>query len=82
MEKQTTQECETCGNHYDKPFQVIKDGRSHTFDSFECAIHALAPTCQHCGLRIVGHGVEKDGNTYCCAHCALARGVRELRDRA
>jgi hypothetical protein len=73
MEKHTLQQCETCGNHYHKAFQVIKDGHSHTFDSFECAIHALAPSCQHCGLRIVGHGIEKDGNTYCCAHCALAR---------
>jgi hypothetical protein len=82
MEKQTTHQCETCGNHYDKAFQVIKDGRSHTFDSFECAIHALAPSCQHCGLRIVGHGVEKDSHIYCCAHCAQARGARELRDRA
>jgi len=31
-----------------------------TFDSFECAIHALAPTCENCGIRIVGHGLEKD----------------------
>lgn len=75
-------QCETCGNHYDKAFQVVKDGRSHTFDSFECAIHALAPTCKHCGLRIVGHGVEKEGSIFCCAHCALARGARELQDRA
>jgi hypothetical protein len=73
MEKQTLHQCETCGNHYHKAFQVIKDGHSHTFDSFECAIHALAPSCQHCGLRIVGHGIERDGSTYCCAHCASAR---------
>ena len=44
MEKQLTQQCETCGNHYDKAFKVIKEGRTHTFDSFECAIHALAPS--------------------------------------
>ena len=31
--------CETCGNEYDKAFQVVMNGRSHTFDSFECAIH-------------------------------------------
>jgi len=48
--------CETCGNDYDKAFQVIQSGKTHTFDSFECAIHALAPTCTHCGIRIVGHG--------------------------
>jgi hypothetical protein len=39
--------CETCGNDYDKAFEVIMAGKSHAFDSFECAIHALAPTCPH-----------------------------------
>ena len=34
--------CETCGNDYDKAFQVTMNGQAHTFDSFECAIHALA----------------------------------------
>jgi nitrite reductase/ring-hydroxylating ferredoxin subunit len=74
--------CETCGNDYDKAFQVTMQGTVHTFDSFECAIHALAPRCTHCGLRIMGHGVEKDGQLYCCVHCASSEGVRELRDRA
>ena len=74
--------CETCGNDYDKAFQLTKDGRTHTFDSFECAIQALAPHCAHCDVRIVGHGLEKGGRLYCCAHCAQAEGVRELRDRA
>ena len=62
--------CETCGNDYDKAFQVSMNGTTHTFDSFECAIHALAPTCENCGIRIVGHGLEKDGTFFCCAHCA------------
>jgi uncharacterized Zn finger protein len=44
--------CETCGNDYDKAFQVVMNGKAHTFDSFECAIHALAPTCEHCGTRM------------------------------
>ena len=35
--------CEVCGNVYDKAFQVVMQGASHTFDSFECAIQALAP---------------------------------------
>jgi hypothetical protein len=74
--------CETCGNDYDKAFQVTKDGQVHTFDSFECAIHALAPTCSTCRVRIVGHGLEKDGTFYCCGHCAEKHGVSELRDRA
>lgn len=74
--------CETCGNDYDKTFQVVKAGRSHTFDSFECAIHALAPRCARCGTPIVGHGLEKGDAMFCCAHCASATGATELRDRA
>jgi hypothetical protein len=75
-------QCATCGNDYDKAFQVVKEGRTHSFDSFECAIHMLAPTCAHCGMKIIGHGVEKDGAIYCCAHCAKHEGAGELRDRA
>jgi hypothetical protein len=74
--------CETCGNDYDKAFQVILNGASHTFDSFECAIQALAPTCPNCGTHVVGHGVEKDDTIFCCAHCAKQKGVTQLRDRA
>jgi hypothetical protein len=74
--------CETCGNEYDKAFQVVMAGGSHTFDSFECAIQALAPACGHCGCRILGHGVEANGAMYCCAHCASQQGVRKVRDRA
>jgi hypothetical protein len=73
--------CEHCGNDYDKSFQVVMSGKTHNFDSFECAIHALAPSCAHCGVRIVGHGLEKDGTFYCCDHCAEAEGVSGLRDR-
>lgn len=73
--------CEVCGNQYDKAFEVVKDGTSHVFDSFECAIHALAPACNTCGVRIVGHGVEDNGTMFCCASCAGQAGVKELRDR-
>lgn len=74
--------CETCGNTYDKTFEVVMQHRTHVFDSFECAIFALAPACGHCGLRIVGHGLEKNGQHFCCAHCAAQAGASELRDRA
>ena len=73
--------CEVCGNDYDKAFQVTIGGSTHTFDSFECAIHAVAPVCEHCGCRVIGHGVESDGRIFCCAHCADESGVPELRDR-
>jgi hypothetical protein len=74
--------CEVCGNDYDKSFEVRLGGDTHVFDSFECAIHALAPTCEHCGCRIIGHGVESDGRMFCCAHCAEQSGFTGLRDRA
>jgi hypothetical protein len=74
--------CEVCGNDYDKAFEVVMRGESHTFDSFECAIHALAPTCPHCECQVVGHGVEADGQIFCCVHCATEMGKRGLRDRA
>ena len=73
--------CEVCGNDYDKSFEVMMQGSSHVFDSFECAIHALAPRCEHCGCRIVGHGVEAAGSIYCCVHCAEERGESGLADR-
>jgi phage terminase large subunit GpA-like protein len=73
--------CEVCGNTYDKAFQIIMGGQTHTFDSFECAISALAPACAHCKCRIVGHGVEESGTMYCCAHCARNSDVKGLQDR-
>jgi len=73
--------CELCGNDYDKSFEVVINGTSHVFDSFECAIQALAPACDHCGCKIIGHGVEANNTFYCCAHCAGAAGQAGLSDR-
>lgn len=74
--------CQRCGNDYDKTFEVILNDRKHVFDSFECAIHDLAPQCAECSCRIIGHGMEDDGNFYCCAHCASKAGVVGMNDRA
>ena len=74
-------QCEVCGNEYDQTMEITQGGQTRIFDSFECAIHALAPECGHCGCRIVGHGVRAGDNTYCCAHCAGAEGAEGLRDR-
>ena len=63
--------CEVCGNDYDKTLSVtVAGGAAHTFDSFECAIQALAPSCAHCGCRVIGHGVERGGRIFCCEHCS------------
>jgi len=73
--------CEVCGNQYDKPIEVTAAGAHHVFDCFECAIHMMAPICQHCGVKIIGHGIEASGDFYCCASCAEQEGVTSARDR-
>ncbi len=73
--------CEVCGNTYDKAFQVIAGGATHVFDSFECAIQAMAPRCGHCDCRIIGHGMEAGGRMFCSAHCAHAAGIPAVKDR-
>ena len=73
--------CEVCGNDYDKAMEIRVGGSTHTFDSFECAIHAVAPVCDHCGCKVIGHGVEANGSFFCCAHCASQAGVEAARDR-
>lgn len=53
--------CEICGNSYDEAFTLPTHEReTHTFDSFECAIQGVAPTCEHCGCPDCGtrHGVR------------------------
>jgi phage terminase large subunit GpA-like protein len=71
--------CEVCGNEYEMTFEVVAAAARHVFDSFECAIHKMAPICEHCGCRIVGHGVEAEGHFYCCASCARVAGARTIR---
>jgi hypothetical protein len=63
--------CNVCGNAYEKAFRVtFADESTYVFDSFECAIQALAPRCHHCACRIIGHGIERGEAMFCCEHCA------------
>ena len=73
--------CDVCGNDYDRTMEITLAEDTKTFDSFECAIHALAPACAHCGCRVIGHGVQSGGDIYCCAHCAGQEGAEGLKDR-
>jgi hypothetical protein len=73
--------CAHCGNEYDKAFEVTRNGEAKSFDSFECAIAEMAPVCEHCSVRIIGHGVEGEGRMFCCAHCAEKAGVTGIADR-
>ncbi len=74
--------CEVCGNDYEMAFQVVAAGATHTFDCFECAIHKMAPICERCGVKIVGHGVQAEGKFYCGAHCARQAGETGIADHA
>ena len=62
-------QCEVCGNEYRNCFTVTQGTQKYVFDCFECAIHALAPTCAHCGCKIVGHGISFADEVFCCQHC-------------
>lgn len=66
--------CEVCGNDYDEAMEISVAGATHTFDSFECAIQALAPHCEHYGCAVIGHGHEAGGHR--------EEGHEQLADRA
>lgn len=77
--------CEVCGNDYALSFEVqTVSGDRHVFDSIECAAHRIAPVCEHCGCRILGHGIDVDGRIYCGASCArtdAGEAGQQVRDR-
>ncbi len=62
--------CNSCGNEYSNTFKISLNDQTYDFDCFECAINKLAPICQQCGCKIIGHGIESDNFYYCCSHCA------------
>ncbi len=64
--------CITCGTDCDQSFTVNWNGRTASFDCIECMATMVAPTCHHCGCRILGHALRIDGRQYCCEHCAQA----------
>ena len=72
--------CDVCGNDYRRTMEIRYLNTVGTFDSFECAIQKIAPVCEHCRCRVIGHGVEHGERIFCCAHCAEMAGVREKRE--
>jgi hypothetical protein len=73
---------EVCGNEYDKAFELIVAGQKHTFDSFECAIQAIAPICEHCRCRVIGHGTEVGGRFFLLCPLRANRTSAAVKDRA
>jgi hypothetical protein len=42
----------------------------------------MAPVCEHCQCRVIGHGVEVGERFFCCAHCARMATSADVKDRA
>jgi len=74
-------QCEFCGQKNDRCFEVRLGGEKHVFDSFECAMHAFAPHCAHCGLELLGHGVVLGDTIYCSYACANETSTHEYQHR-
>ncbi len=72
---------EVCGNDDYLSFEVITAGVTHVFESFECAIHKLAPIDNHCECKVLGHSIEANDTFYCCAHCARQEGALAAADQ-
>jgi hypothetical protein len=66
--------CDVCGGQKGRMFTVTMGSQTGTFDSFECAIHLMAPGCEHCGCRVLGHPIENESGIFCCDHCAREAG--------
>jgi len=75
--------CIVCGNESPRSFDVMYNGGILTFDTFQCAIHRLAPACGRCDCLILGHAVEgEDGVAYCCASCLQRAQGQEVPEAA
>jgi phage terminase large subunit GpA-like protein len=61
--------CEVCGKEFTKPVTVEWNGEQKTVDSFECAVQALAPRCEHCGQPVMNQSIQDDAPFYCCSVC-------------
>jgi hypothetical protein len=69
--------CDMCGHECRTYFEVSVGSDpqvTYTFDCFECAIQRLAPVCDRCRCRVLGHGVEVElasgAAMFCCDLCA------------
>lgn len=68
---------EETGNRGKKVYSLTGAGEKFVeekIDSFgeilAAAIEDRVDECPHCGCEIYANGYEKDGEVYCCKHCA------------
>lgn len=62
--------CATCGFDTNEPLSIRYHAISAEYCCFECAITPLAPICQHCRCKVIGHGAYgPKGEIFCCHYC-------------
>lgn len=72
--------CVGCGSNHGRFFTVrLYDHVELTFDSVQCALPFIAPTCSECLCQILGHGIALDDEVYCSASCARIGTQRDQR---
>jgi hypothetical protein len=67
--------CEVCGNEYDKPFQVWRNGPLMKFDRIECAIQVMRPACT---ADIMGRGIEVGAEMFCSPGSSLCESHNDI----
>ena len=74
--------CEMGGYRGHKPSPIIAAGERHVFGSFEYATPRTAPVREHCGSRVMVHGLEADRRFFCWATWAgQGAATDDARDR-
>jgi hypothetical protein len=68
-----TRACELCGEVSERPFQITQEERVRVFDSFECAVAALAVLCHGCGALVMGKGLVLGSRPFCSRDCLPVR---------
>jgi hypothetical protein len=71
--EQMLNRCDQCGNE-GNTFEIRMARKSYIFDTFECAIEFLAPSCALCGHKVTGRGIETE-NSFYCANCVTSGRV-------
>lgn len=65
--------CDVCGNAYRNSFTVTQGAVTGTFDSFECAIHAMAPVARTASARLSATALSATG---WCTAASTAHAMR------
>lgn len=69
--------CGVCANDYLKSFSIRTNGGEYVFDSFECAIHALAPSVRIAAAESSVMASRLDSRCFAAPTAHVRRAFRE-----